>query len=52
MASVEAEAFAAVGVVHLGSPGLEQQVEAAGWWLLQDDLAGQEPSVPLPVTAA
>lgn len=48
-----AEAFAAAGAVPLGPPGLEQQVGAAGWWVLQIDLAGQEPSVAVahPVTA-
>lgn len=40
-----AEAFVAVGDVLLGPPGLERQVGAAGWWALQVDLAGQEPSV-------
>lgn len=49
-----AEVFAAAGVVPLGPHGLEQRVWAAGWWVLQDDLAGQEPSVAVapPVTAA
>lgn len=49
-----AVAFAAVGVFLLAPPGLEQKVGAAGWWVHQVDLAGQEPSVagPLPVTAA
>ena len=49
-----AEAFAAVGVVLLGLPGPGLQVAAAGWWALQDGLAGQEPSVAvaLPATAA
>lgn len=49
-----AEASAAAGVVLLGLRGLEQQVGAAGWWVLQDDLAGRVPSVavPHPVTAA
>lgn len=53
-ASVGAEASAAVGVVLLGLPGPGRQVVAAGWWALQDGLAGQEPSVAvtLPVTAA
>lgn len=50
-ASEGAEAFAAVGGVHLGPLGLEQQVEAAGWQVLQGDPADQ-PSVALPVTAA
>lgn len=50
---MEAEAFVAEGVVLLGPPVPEQQGVAAGWWVLQDDLAGQEPSVVShPVTAA
>lgn len=44
-ASVGAEVFVAEEVVLLGHPGLEQQVAAAGWWVLQDDLAGWEASV-------
>lgn len=53
-ASEGAEAFVAAEVVLLGHPGLEQQVVAAGWWVLQDDLVGQVPSVAVtpPVTVA
>lgn len=53
-ASVGAEVFAGVGVVLLGPPGLEQQVGAAGWWVLRIDHAGQEPCVAVapPVSAA
>lgn len=53
-ASVGAEASAAAGVVLLDPPGPGQRVGAAGWWVLQDDPTGQEPSAaaPHPVTAA
>lgn len=44
-ASVAAEAFAAKGVFLLDPLGLEQQVLAAGWWVLLDDFADQAPSV-------
>lgn len=49
-----AEAFAAAGVAHLVPPGLGQWIGVAGWWELQVDLAGQEPSAAetRPVTAA
>lgn len=52
LVSVVVEAFAAAGVVLLDPPVLEQRVAVAGWWVLQDDLADQGPSVGLPVTAA
>lgn len=46
-----AEAFAAAGVVPPGRPGLERQIEAAGWWAPRGD---REPSVAVtpPATAA
>lgn len=44
-ASEAAEAFAAKMVFLRGPLDLEQQVLAAGWWVLQGDFADQVPSV-------